>query len=153
MIHPTAIISEGCQIADDVTIGPYSIIAPGTVIEHGARLGEYVRTGRNSVIKARAILQCRATISPDCVVGENTFIGPNFVTARMNVALEHQPVVIGARCFMGAGVIVGPGANICDDVVVGAGSFVKDPITKPGLYVGSPARFIRPLRQEDLRRV
>ncbi|MFM8682522.1 MAG: acyl-[acyl-carrier-protein]--UDP-N-acetylglucosamine O-acyltransferase, partial [Chthoniobacterales bacterium] len=27
-IHPTAIVAEGAKLADDVEIGPYSIIGP-----------------------------------------------------------------------------------------------------------------------------
>ncbi|GIS45095.1 MAG: hypothetical protein Ct9H90mP16_21650 [Candidatus Poseidoniales archaeon] len=30
--------------------------------------------------------------------------------------------------------------NICDDVVIGAGSVVTKDITEPGTYAGNPAR-------------
>jgi len=35
--------------------------------------------------------------------------------------------------------------NICDNVVIGAGSVVTKDITKPGIYAGNPAKFLRAL--------
>jgi len=35
--------------------------------------------------------------------------------------------------------------TICDGVVIGAGSVVTKDITKPGIYAGNPAKFLRAL--------
>ncbi len=42
MIHQTAIIEPGANIADDVEIGPYSIIGKDVTIEAGTRIGPHV---------------------------------------------------------------------------------------------------------------
>ena len=42
MIHPTAIISESAKLADDVQIGPYSIIGDNVVIGRGTRIDGHV---------------------------------------------------------------------------------------------------------------
>ena len=42
MIHPTAIISDTAVIADDVEIGPYSIIGDGVEIDTGTRVDSHV---------------------------------------------------------------------------------------------------------------
>jgi len=42
MIHPTAIIDSTAKIADDVEIGPYSIIGADVEIEAGTWLGPHV---------------------------------------------------------------------------------------------------------------
>lgn len=52
-IHPTAIIATGAQIADDVSIGPYSVI------------GEHVTIGAGTVV------------GPHCVLDGYTTIGAN----------------------------------------------------------------------------
>lgn len=41
-IHPTAIISDKAAIADDVTIGPYSVIGDSVEIGSGSRIGSHV---------------------------------------------------------------------------------------------------------------
>lgn len=47
MIHPTAIIEQGAQIASDVEIGAYSLIGPQVRIGSGCRIGPHVViTGR-----------------------------------------------------------------------------------------------------------
>lgn len=42
MIHATAIISDRATIADDVEVGPYSIIGDGVEIGSGTRIGSHV---------------------------------------------------------------------------------------------------------------
>ena len=56
MIHPTAIIEPGAQIASDVEIGAYSIIGPHAEIGSGTKIGPHAvikghtRMGRNNRI-------------------------------------------------------------------------------------------------------
>jgi serine acetyltransferase len=40
--------------------------------------------------------------------------------------------------------------NICDNVIIGAGSLVLKDIAEPGVYFGSPAKYVKPY-QEELR--
>ena len=42
-IHPTAIVEDGAQLHDSVTVGPYSIIESGAVIGEGCRIESNVR--------------------------------------------------------------------------------------------------------------
>lgn len=42
LIHPTALISSGAEIAADVSIGPYSIIGDNVRIGQGTRIGNHV---------------------------------------------------------------------------------------------------------------
>ena len=46
---------------------------------------------------------------------------------------------IGNRVSIGTNATIMP-VNICDDVVIGAGSVVTKDITEPGTYAGNPAR-------------
>lgn len=62
-IHPTAIISPGSEIEDDVFIGPYSLIGEGVHIKKGSRLISNV------------ILEGKTEIGEDCVIYPFTSIG------------------------------------------------------------------------------
>ena len=58
MIHPTAIIESGARIADDVDVGPYSIIGPEVEIGPGCRIGPHVVvTGRTRLGADNRIFQ------------------------------------------------------------------------------------------------
>ena len=74
---------------------------------------------------------------------------------------EVARVVIGERCYLGAGVIVLPGVRIGDGAVIGAGSIVRGEIPAGAVAVGAPASVIGTVdelrvrhqqRQEDVAR-
>lgn len=56
MIHSTAIIDPSAELADDVSVGPYSVIGPGVQIDAGTVLASHVvvkgptRIGKNNRI-------------------------------------------------------------------------------------------------------
>ena len=47
---------------------------------------------------------------------------------------------LGANVFVGANSCINPGVSVCDDVIIGSGSIVINDISKPGSYVGIPAK-------------
>jgi len=42
LIHPTAVIDPGAEIADDASVGPYTVIGPGVVVGAGTEIGPHV---------------------------------------------------------------------------------------------------------------
>jgi serine acetyltransferase len=63
---------------------------------------------------------------------------------------EVRPVVIGANCYLGTGVIVLPGTTVGDGSVIGAGAVISDDIPAGVVAVGVPARAVSGV--SDLRR-
>jgi len=61
--HPTAIVSKGAKIADDVEIGPYSIVDDGVTI------------GSGSVIQEHACVRRGTTIGKDCKIHMGAVLG------------------------------------------------------------------------------
>jgi UDP-N-acetylglucosamine acyltransferase len=56
--HPTAIIDPAAELADDVSVGPYSIIGPKVRIESGTTIGPHVvLTGRTTIGRNNRIFQ------------------------------------------------------------------------------------------------
>jgi len=49
---------------------------------------------------------------------------------------------IGNNVSIGSNATILP-VKICDNVVIGAGAVVTKPITKEGIYIGNPAKFLR----------
>lgn len=92
-------------------------------------------------------------------IGNHVFIGPNtgFYTAAhpldyasRNDGLEKaSPIVIGNNVWIGAHVVIMPGVSIGDGVVIGAGSVVTRDIPNNTVAMGSPARVVREIDQED----
>ena len=63
LIHKTAIVSEDASLADNVSVGPYSIIGPGVVI------------GESSVIDSYVVIKGKTTIGSDNHIYSFTSIG------------------------------------------------------------------------------
>jgi acetyltransferase-like isoleucine patch superfamily enzyme len=125
----------GCEIGDDVVIGPFVEIQSG------------VRVGPRSKIQSHSFLCDGVTIGADCFVSHGVmFINDTFVEggpARRNRTLW-KATEIGDSVSIGTGAVILP-VRICAATVVGAGAVVTKDISVPGFYVGNPARFLRPL--------
>lgn len=123
----------GCEIGDECFIGPFVEIQRG------------VRIGRRCRIQSHAFICELVTIGDDCFVSHGAmFINDPFAVggpARGRRELW-KSTVIGQHVSIGTNATVMPVA-ICDHVVVGAGAVVTRDITRPGIYVGNPARLLR----------
>jgi acetyltransferase-like isoleucine patch superfamily enzyme len=58
-------------------------------------------------------------------------------------ALHGAPVRVGNRVFLADGVVVLPGSDIGDAVIVGANSVVQGRLEPNSIYVGAPARRLK----------
>lgn len=82
LIHPTAIIDRDCELADDVQVGPYSIIRNRCII------------GSRTVIDAHVMLEY-TTIGEDCQVHFGAALGAP--PQDLHYRGEETRVVIGDR--------------------------------------------------------
>lgn len=80
-VHPSAVIHESAKIDPSAAIGPY------VVVEQGASIGP------------------RAQIYAFCYVGEGCSIGAG--TSLMPHVVLYQDVVVGERCLLHSGVVLG----------------------------------------------
>jgi acetyltransferase-like isoleucine patch superfamily enzyme len=123
----------GATIGDNTFIGPFVEIQRGAVI------------GKRCKIQSHAFVCDLVTIGDDTVVAHGVmFINDLFKTggpANNNRDLWAY-TKIGSRVSIGSNATI-LAVNICDNVVIGAGSVVTKDITKPGIYAGNPAKFLR----------
>jgi acetyltransferase-like isoleucine patch superfamily enzyme len=123
----------GCTIGDDTFVGPFVEIQRGAVI------------GKRCKIQSHAFVCDLVTIGDDCVISHGVmFINDLFKTG--GPALRNR--ALWAATKIGNHVSIGTNSTIlavtiCDHVVIGAGSVVTRDITRPGIYAGNPAKFLR----------
>ncbi|MEN9723207.1 MAG: hypothetical protein RJB38_1193 [Pseudomonadota bacterium] len=85
VVHPTAVVHPGAQVAASACIGPYCVVEQDAVVGEGARLVSHVYLGRGSVVGARSVIFPQVTIYHHCRVGDDVRI--------------HSGTVIGADGF------------------------------------------------------
>ena len=139
MIDATSVIIGDVRLADDVGIWPLVVIR-GDV--------NHVSIGARSNIQDGSVLHVthKSSYNPEgnpLIVGEDVTVGHKVML---------HGCTIGDRVLVGMGSILLDGAVIEDDVMIGAGSLVPQNkrLESGFLYLGSPVKQIRPLKEAEL---
>ncbi len=122
----------GCSIGDNTFIGPFTEIQKG------------VQVGKDCRIQSHSFICELVTIANNCFIGH----GVMFINDLMQEGgpardkSKWKATNIGNNVSIGSNATILP-VDICDSVVIGAGSVVTKNIAEPGVYAGNPAKKIR----------
>jgi len=125
----------GCSIGDGTFIGPFVEIQRSAVV------------GKRCKVQSHAFICEMVTIGDDCFIGHGVmFINDKFSSGRPAGGRRELwgATKIGNKVSIGSNASILP-VSIADGTVIGAGAVVAKDITKPGIYAGNPARFIKDL--------
>ena len=128
------------------------LICDGACVVGDVTLGKGVSVWYNAVI--------RGDKGP-IVIGENTNVQDGVVMHNVTrvgagCTLGHNAIVhgctVGDNVLIGMGAVVLDGAKIGDNCLVGAGSLVTGKMDAPAgsMILGSPAKVVRPLTEEEI---
>lgn len=120
LIHPAAWVAPCARISDGVQIMAGAIVQPGCVI------------GEDSIVNTRA------SVDHDCVIGDHVHIAPG--------ATLCGTVEVSNGAFIGAGSVVIQNRRIGTDAVVAAGATVARDLLPN--YILMPGMRARPINQE-----
>ena len=132
---------DGCKIIEpsnlyDCVLGENVFIGPFTEIQKSAYIGD------NSKVQSHSFICEMVTIGKNCFIGHGVmFINDLFENngpAQGDTSLWKE-TKIGNNVSIGSNATILP-IEICDNVVIGAGSVVTKDIIEPGVYYGNPAR-------------
>ncbi len=134
-----------CQIIGEVSIGEDSSIWCNTVLRGDVNR---IVIGKGTSIQDLAVGHVSHR-TPDKPGGSPLLVG-DYVTVGHSAILHG--CTIGNECLIGMGAVILDDAVIPDCVMVGAGSLVPPGKTLESgmLYVGRPAKAVRPLTPEEV---
>lgn len=130
IIQPANLYS--CILGDDVFIGPF------VEVQKNVEIGSSTRVSSHTFI-------CELVkIGKNCFIGHGVmFVNDLFKQGKTGGGKENwHATSIGNNVLIGSNSTILP-VNICDNVVIGAGSVVTKDIFEHGIYAGNPAQFIR----------
>lgn len=135
---PGVVIVEPSNLYE-CTLGENTFVGPFTEIQKG------VEIGKNCRIQSHSFICELVTIGDHCFIGHGVMF-TNDTFAQGGPANGQRELwkktKIGNNVSIGSGTTLLP-VDVCDNVVIGAGSVVTKSISEPGVYAGNPARFLR----------
>ena len=130
----SVLICDGARVSGDVTLGRgvsvwYNAVPRG---DHGA-----ITAGEDTTIQGCAVLHEETRVGAGCTIGHGAIV---------------HGCTIGDNVLIGMGAIVLNGARIGDNCIVGAGALVTGKMDAPAgsMILGSPAKVVRPLTEEEI---
>jgi acetyltransferase-like isoleucine patch superfamily enzyme len=123
----------GCSIGKDSFVGPF------------VEIQKSVSLGKRTKIQSHTFICELVTIGDDCFIGHGVmFVNDLFSDGKPAGGDQEKwkSTKIGNNVSIGSNATILP-VEICNNVVIGAGSVVTKNITQPGVYAGNPAKFKR----------
>ena len=141
-VHPSAFICEGVKIIGNVEIGKDASIWYNTVIRGDVH---YIKIGEGTNVQDLSMLHVTN--------GKYQLEIGNFVSIGHSVTLHGA--IIKDHCLIGIGANVLDGATVNSHSLVAAGALVREGFTVPEgtLVAGVPAKVVRDLSEEEIKRV
>jgi acetyltransferase-like isoleucine patch superfamily enzyme len=132
-------VRERVSIADDVVVGR------GSLVENDTTIGSGTRIQAEAYVTAYSTLEEDVFIAPCVVTTNDNFMGR---TEKRKALMKGPTIRRGAR--VGGGAILLPGIEIGEEAFVGAGAVVTKDVPARKVVVGSPARVLRDVSEEEL---
>ncbi len=132
-------VRERVQVGDDVVLGR------GSLIENDTTVGARTRIQADAYITAYSELEDDVFVAPCVVTTNDNFMGR---TERRHALMKGPTIRRGAR--VGGGAILCPAVEIGEEAFVGAGAVVTKDVPPRMVVVGSPARVLRAVADDEL---
>jgi acetyltransferase-like isoleucine patch superfamily enzyme len=144
-IGARVIVGDQACVRERVTLGDEVVVGRGSLIENDTTVGAMTKIQADAYITAYSTLEDHVFIAPCVVTTNDNFMGR---TERRHELMRGPTIRRGAR--VGGGAILCPGVEIGEEAFVGAGAVVVADVPARTLVVGSPARKLRDVPEDEL---
>ena len=146
-VHPTAIIDDGCEIGTGAKIWHFSHVLGNTRIGEGCNIGQNVVIGPDVTIGKGCKIQNNVSVYKGVTLEDGVFCGPSMVftniynpRAEIRKMDQVRPTLVKHGATLGANCTIVCGTTIGRYAFVGAGAVVTRNAPDHALMLGNPAR-------------
>jgi acetyltransferase-like isoleucine patch superfamily enzyme len=139
------ILGDQSCVRERVVVGDDVVIGRGVLVENDTTIGPMTKIQAEAYITAYSTLEEHVFVAPCVVTTNDNFMGR---TERRHELVKGPTIRRGAR--IGGGAILLPGVEIGEEAFVGAGAVVTRDVEPRMLVVGSPARVMRAVPEDEL---
>ena len=147
--HETAVIDEGCSIAEGTKIWHFSHIMPNCIIGEKCNIGQNVVISPEVVLGNNVKIQNNVSIYTGVTCEDDVFLGPSMVftnvinpRSAINRKGQYAKTIVKKGASIGANATIVCGNDIGEYAFIGAGAVVTKTIKPFALVVGNPAKQI-----------
>ena len=138
-------LRAGDQVRERVEIADNVVVGRGSLVENDTTIGSGTRIQAEAYVTAYSTLEEDVFIAPCVVTTNDNFMGR---TEQRKALMKGPTIRRSAR--IGGGAVLCPGIEIGEEAFVGAGAVVTKDVAPRTVVVGSPARVIREVPEEEL---
>ena len=151
VVYRGTTLGKGCIVGDLASVrercvlGESVVVGRGTCVEMETTIGDFTKIQSNCYITAYMVIEDHVFIAPNVMTTNDNFMG----RTEKRFALEKGPTIRrGAR--VGGGSVLLPAVEIGEDAFVGAASVVTRDVPPRTLVMGTPAKVVRGVPDEEL---
>lgn len=145
-LEEQVMVADLASVREQSRIGPFTIIGRGVAVENRVNIGAYVKIQTGAYITAYTVVEDYVFIAPMVTTTNDNYMGR---TERRFAFVKGPTIRRGAR--VGGGAVLLPGVEIAPETFIAAGALVTRNTRPRTLYMGVPARAVRPVSAAELR--
>jgi len=144
-LGPGCIVGDLASVRERCALGERVVVGRGTCVENDTRIGDFSKIQSNAYITAYMEIEDHVFVAPTVQTTNDNFMGR---TEKRHALEKGATIRRGAR--IGGGALLLPGVEIGTEAFVAAGSIVTRDVPSYKLVMGSPARVVRDVPEEEL---
>ena len=149
LIHPTAIVDDGCEIGSNTKIWHFCHILSGSKVGQHCNIGQNVVVGPDVSVGDQCKIQNNVSIYKGVTLERGVFCGPSMVftnvynpRAEIRKMDQVRPTLVKQGATLGANCTIVCGIEIGRYSLIGAGAVVNRNVPDHALVVGNTAKQI-----------
>lgn len=144
-IGSNTLIADMASVRENCSVGSFVIVGSKVTIENHVTIGNYTKIQTGAYITAYTEIADDVFIAPMVTTTNDNFMG------RTKERFEYiRGAVIRKGARIGGGTIILPGITIAEESFVAAGSLVTRDTKERKVYMGTPAKEVRPVPEKEL---
>jgi acetyltransferase-like isoleucine patch superfamily enzyme len=144
-LGPGCIIGDLASVRERCVLGESVVVGRGTCVEMETTIGDFTKIQSNCYITAYMLIEDHVFIAPNVMTTNDNFMG----RTEKRFALEKGPTIRrGAR--VGGGSVLLPAVEIGEEAFVASASVVTRDVAPRTLVMGTPAKVVRGVPDEEL---
>jgi UDP-2-acetamido-3-amino-2,3-dideoxy-glucuronate N-acetyltransferase len=147
--HETAVVDEGCNIAEGVKIWHFSHIMSNCTLGENCNIGQNVVVSPDVVLGKNVKVQNNVSLYTGVICEDDVFLGPSMVFTNVtnprsgvNRRGQYSKTIVKKGASIGANATIVCGHDIGEFAFIGAGAVVTKTIPAYALVVGNPSKQI-----------